>query len=62
MRKADLEIRIDYDDYDSKIEILNKVNSVLYEQGFGIQFKCDENPSNELVRYNLIRSVELIQC
>jgi hypothetical protein len=57
MRKFDLEFDHEY----GTLDVMNGVNRVLYEQGFGIQFECDDRIQDELVRYNLVRSTELIQ-
>ena len=58
MRKSDLEIADDY----GCLDIINDVNTVLYEQGYGIQFVIDEAKSQgEILAYNLSRSLELIQ-
>lgn len=58
MRKSDLELDHEYD----AMSVINDVNTVLYEQGYGIQFVLDEAKSQgEILAYNLSRSLELIQ-
>lgn len=58
MRRSDLEIDYEYD----YISIMNNVNIVLYEQGYGIQFVYSEkNSVDGRECYDLKRSVELIQ-